>query len=195
MSARPEQAAHQTGGVRSKAIAAALEILATAGPDQMSLKAIAARAEIGIASIYHYFASKDDLLLCLAILGFEDLRRQIERFQGLPDYAPPMRAGSVAFLTFAEQRPQQVSLMFSERLMARYDALREAEQGAFAAFCAAVEADQRMPTPHRANVALALWTLGRGIAGLTSSQPDRKIPPDTFARLLAGAAYLINHPE
>ena len=85
--------------------------------------------------------------------------------------------------------------MFSERLMAQHATLREAEYETFLAYQAAVEADARMPAEHRANAALALWALGRGIAAIMSSYPDGKLPPEIAERLFAGASYLINRPE
>lgn len=161
----------------------------------MSLKAIAGHAGIGIASIYHYFPSKDDLLLNLAVLGFDDLRRSFIRYQTLPEFDAPMQATTQAFLTFVAEQPQSMLLMYNERLMARYEVLHQAEQAAFEAFRASVEVDDRFPVPHRTNAALALWALGRGIAAMTSSQPDRRLPAETLDSLLAGASYLINRPD
>ena len=85
--------------------------------------------------------------------------------------------------------------MFSDRLMARSDQLREAEQATFEVFCAAVGADARFPLQHRRNGALALWAMGRGIAGMAASFPDGQIPSETIENLLAGASYLINHHD
>jgi len=192
---RGKSEGRQISSLRTKTLTAAAEILTARGPEGMSLKAIADHAGIGIASIYHYFKGKDELLLNLAILGFEDLRRDIARFQARPEFNSPMRAATRAFLSFAQTRPEFLSLMFSERLNAANPMLRDAEQATFRAYQAAVQADSRLPPQHRANAALALWTLGRGIASLTSSQPDRTIPTETFERLMAGASYLINHPD
>lgn len=185
----------QIRGVRGKALTAAAEILSQSGQGKMSLKAIAEHAGIGIASIYHYFDSKDDLLLSLALLGFEDLRRDIVRFQTLSEFESPMQAAVQAFLRFAGRRPEVLSLMFSERLMVQSEALRAAETHTFEAYRGALEKDERWPAQYRANAALALWAMGRGIAGMTACQPDKAIPPEVFANLLAGASYLINHPE
>lgn len=181
----------QAISLRGKALCAAAEILVEAGPDNMSLKSIADRAGIGIASMYHYFSCKDDLLLNLAVLGFDDLRREIVR-RVRSDREMPLSAGSQAFLAFAADRPAFLSLMFNERLLARFEALRSAEQEAYSAFRSAIAGDERFPPEHRANVALALWAMGRGIASMISSQPGRAIPQAVLNDLLAGAGYLIN---
>lgn len=182
----------QVSSLRSKALGAAAELLVEAGADNLSLKAIADRAGIGIASIYHYFECKDDLLLNLAVQGFEDLRSEILRQWREEDPEAPLRAGSQAFLAFAAGHPAFLSLMFNERLLARFDVLREAEHEAFLAYESAVVADVRFPPEQRPNVALALWAMGRGIAGMMSSQPGRAMPAALLADLLDGAGYLIN---
>lgn len=178
--------------LRSKALAAAGEILSESGPESMNLKAIADRAGIGIASMYHYFASKDDLLLSLGVMGFDELKRDILRRLGSAAEPSPMGAGTQAFLDFAAGKPTTLSLMFSERLLAQSVMLRDAEHEAFLAFEACIVADERFPSVHRPTVALALWAMGRGIAGMTSSQPGRVVPTELLESLLAGAGYLIN---
>lgn len=181
--------------VRSRALSAASKILASRGVDELSLRAIAENAGVGIASIYHYFANKDDLLVNLAILGFADLHRHIDAFQAKPEFASPMQACARAYFDFAEKRPALFSLMFSERLMANHEALREAENKVLLVYQAAVEKDPRIPQLQKANVALALWALGRGIAAIRSSYPDGVQPPEISAKLFAGISYLLNHPE
>lgn len=186
---------HRIDTLRSKTLASAAEVLAAIGHDKLSLKDIADHAKVGIASIYHYFASKDELLTSLAIQGFEDLRRDMIRFGQVPDFATPMGAATNAFLMFAEEQPELLSLMFSERLMARSADLRQAEQATLEAYCAAVEADDRFPPQHRRNVARAVWVLGRGIASTAASYPDRRIPREIFADLFAGASFLLQPPQ
>lgn len=188
------QASHDTGGLKAKVLTAAARLLTSQRAEDLSLRAIADAAGIGLASIYHYFASKEELLLSLAIEGFGELRRDILQFQVDPAFTSPMQGGHRAFLAFVQTRPALFSLMFSERLMARHAALREADHQTFLAYQAAVQADPRIPAPYKAQAALAIWALGRGMAAMISSQPDGKLPDETAATLFAGAAYLINHP-
>jgi AcrR family transcriptional regulator len=194
MTGNARSASLEVSGIKAKALAAAAHILATQGADELSLRAIAETAGIGLASIYHYFASKEDLLLNLAVEGFDDLRRDILQFQADPAFGSPMRGGHRAFFNFAETRPALFSLMFSERLMARHEPLRQAEHGTFLAYQAAVQADGRIARPYKETAALAIWALGRGIAAILSSQPDGKLPEEMAEKLFAGAAYLIDHP-
>lgn len=192
---QPSKAGPAESSLRAKALAAAAHILATRGVDDLSLRAIAENAGIGIASIYHYFANKDELLLQLGVMGFGELHEHILRYQSKAEFATPMQASARAYFDYAEAHPAMFSLMFNERLMQKYDALREAEFKTFLAYQAAVEVDKRFAPAHRANVAFALWALGRGIASIISSYPDGRVPPEIVTKLFAGAAYLINHPE
>lgn len=189
-----KRAAHEVSGVRARALAAAGELLTRHGAEEMSLRAIAEAAGIGLASIYHYFDSKDDLLLSLALAGFEDLRRRILEGQADPAHVSPMRGGARAFFAFAQARPALFSLMFSERLLARHEALRQAEHAVLLAYLDAVRADTRVPPPHQENAAYALWALGRGMAAIIASYPGGP-PEDVAQKLFAGGAYLIDHPE
>lgn len=190
---RPKHLSLEVNNLKSKAVDAAAKILASQGMEELNLRAIADLAGIGIASMYHYFENKDELLLHLAVRGFEELRRDMVRLQGDPEFSSPMRAGGRAFVDFAVAQPALFSLMFNSRLLARHEVLRAAEQRSFQAYEAAVLIDEGIPPEHQANAALALWALGRGIAGIISSQPTDQCASALTQRLFAGAAYLINH--
>jgi len=194
MDSRVKQASHEVGGVRAKVLSAASEILAAGGVDDLNLRAIADSAGIGISSMYHYFAGKEDLILSLAVMGFDDLRASIVRLQSDASVPRPLAAGARAFFGLAQAKPALFSLMFDPRLLARQEALRDAEQRAFLAFQATVEADDRFPAAKTASVALALWALGRGVAAIASSNPGGRLPPDVAERLSSGMFYLVNHP-
>ncbi|HYD46077.1 MAG TPA: helix-turn-helix domain-containing protein [Phenylobacterium sp.] len=191
MITRAKAAYHATSSVKARALDAAARILAAQGVEQLNLRSIAEAAGIGTGSIYHYFESKDELLLNLALMGFEDLRRDILQQQADPKYGSPMRGAARAFLTLVGERQALFSVMFSERLLAGFEQLREAEQRAFEAYRRAVLTDGRIPPEHQEDAALAIWALGRGIAAVIHSYPQGKAPPEVVERLLAGGRYLI----
>lgn len=195
MTQSAKRAQIETGGIKARALDAAATLLAEHGADDLSLRAIAETAGIGLASIYHYFENKDELLLSLALMGFDDLRRDIVTGQADPEFGSPMRGSARAFFAFAQLRPALFSLMFSERLMTRHRALREAERGALDVYIAAVKADDRIPPHHQENAAHGLWALGRGMAAIIASHPSGQVPPELLQRMFAGAGYLINHPD
>ena len=189
------QASHEIAGLKAKALAAASDILASQGAEALNLRAIAESAGIGISSIYHYFANKEQLLLSLGVKGFDDLAADITRHRADPEHPTPIAAGARAYFGFAETRPALFSVMFSERLLARHETLRAAEHRTFLAFQAGVDTDGRFPADQTGNVAVALWALGRGIAAMISSQPGGQLPTEIAARLWAGVRYLLVHPR
>jgi AcrR family transcriptional regulator len=193
MTAKP--ALQDAAGVRGRALDAAAAILAEQGAEALNLRAIAETAGIGLASIYHYFENKEALLVSLALMGLEDLRRDILDYQQRSEFASPMRGGARAFFRFAETRPELFSLMLGEKLLSRHSALREAEYRMFEAYKAAVLVDDRIPRPHRENAAHALWALGRGMAAIMASYPPGQRPPEVMEKLAAGAAWLIDRPD
>jgi AcrR family transcriptional regulator len=182
---------HEVKSLKNRALKAASSLLSTRNAEALSLRAIADEAGIGITSMYHYFDSKEALLLELAQRGFRDLEDVLRRKSNDPAVSSPIRGGARAFLDFAEEHPALFSLMFDEQLLARQPALREAEARAFQVYDAAVSTDESIAPEHRSNVATALWVLGRGMAATLSSYPDRRPPDEVIAKLFAGAVYLI----
>ncbi len=176
-------------------MSAAAHILETRGIEALTLRAIAEAAGIGIASMYHYFSNKEDILLSLAVMGFESLRRDMLDAQPASGALSPIGASAIAFFNFSETRAELFSLMFNPRLLARHEALRDAENRTFQTHESVVQSDPRIPQDHHQSVAYALWALARGMAAIMSSQPDGKLPPELADRLMAGAGYLIAHPN
>jgi AcrR family transcriptional regulator len=195
VTARLKPPLQDAAGVRGRALDAAAAILAEQGVEALNLRAIADTAGIGLASIYHYFENKEALLVSLALMGLEDLRRDILDYQARPEFASPMRGGARAFFGFVETRPELFSLMLGERLLSRHSELREAEYRMFEAYKAAVLADDRIPEGRRENAAHALWALGRGMAAIIASYPAGQRPPEMMEKLSAGAAWLIDRPD
>jgi AcrR family transcriptional regulator len=186
----------EINGLQARAMKAAAHVLEINGVDGLNLRAIAAEARIGIASMYHYFKSKDEILLGLALEGFEDLRHDMLRKQACLEFAAsPSRGAAKAYFDFIEARPALFSVMCSERLAASYPELRAAEYRMFQTYEAAVVKDDRVAAPYRQNVAYALWALGRGMAAIRGSYPDGVLPPDISLRLAAGVRYLIDRAD
>lgn len=178
--------------VRTRALAAAVEVLAEQGIDALKLRALASRAGIGVASMYHYFPNKDHLLAHLAIKGFSDLARLLgdppESLSGEHAFDRAARA----YFAFIAQHRAIYRLMYDHQLMSRHAALRDAEHDAFTVWTAQLAADPRIPASHTASVALTLWTLGRGVAASAASQPDARLDAESRELILRGVAYLID---
>ena len=60
-------------------LAAAARVFAEEGFDRASMRRIAAEAQVSLAGIYHYVASKDELLLQIQLHTFDSLSRGLDR--------------------------------------------------------------------------------------------------------------------
>lgn len=181
------------GSVRSRILAAAGDLLEESGSEAFSLRCLAARADIGLATIYSHFENKEALLLRLALRGFTELRKDLVRARARTDSdLGPMRRTARAYLSFAAGRGSLFALMFDPGRMARHADLRLAEQEAFAVYLESVTADARLPAGSRADCAVAIWALGRGMTAMRASQPGGKLPPEMDESLSRGIAWMLD---
>lgn len=187
-----EVPARESRSVKARALSAASQLLSEGPVEDLSLRAIADRAGIGLASIYHYFESKEDLLLRLALRGFADLRADLEAGRADTSMGGPMQGAAQAFFRFAARRQSLFSLMFDPRMLSRHADLRDAERVTFAVYEVAVRSDTRIPPENQDDTAVAIWALGRGMMAMTASHPGNRLPEDLSDRMSRGIAYLLN---
>lgn len=179
-------------GVRGKALGAATELLARCGMERLSIRTIAARAGIGISSMYHHFPTKEELLLQIAIVGFQSLARDMEAAPAMDAALTPFGRAARVFLDNVATKAPLYHLMFNEHLMAHHESLRAAEREAFAVFSSAVAMDDRFPDAIAENLSLMLWTLGRGMAASAASRPDGQLTAEFRASVGRAMGYLID---
>lgn len=178
--------------VRTRALTAAGTILNEEGADGLSLRLLAERAGVGLASIYHHFESKDDLLLHLALRGYSELAGELERSRARTGLGGPMRRVARAYLDFADRRAPLFALMFDTQMLARHETLREAEREVFGLYEAAVRADSRVPEALRTDTATAVWALGRGMISINASHPGGRMPREMSDQMSRGIAWLLD---
>lgn len=183
-------AAGEDTGVRPRALKATGELLAEHGHDRLNLRMIAARAGIGLASIYYHFESKDALFLQLALDGFAALQEAMSRAATAREDI--FRDVSAAYLGFAQEHADLYRLMYDERMLASHPDLRAAERGTLALFEACVAEDGRFPPEHAANIAWTLYAFGRGLSSLGATYPDRRVPADEWKRFRSGLEYMLD---
>lgn len=191
MTQTERQSIHASRGLKARAMDAAARILSEEGLAALSLRAIAERAGVGIASIYHYFAGKEELLASLAVDGFARLERDMGAADTTRAAEWAIGRGAQAFFAFTGANPALFALMFDVQMMSRHAELREAEHRAFLAFEHYVASDGRIDAEHAPAVAATLWALGRGIAAIASSQPDGRLSDEQSALIFGGANYLL----
>ncbi len=96
---------------REEILAAARELLLEVGPEELSLRQVARRADFSPAALYTYFANRDDLVASLFAESFERLDAYLRRVSA--DLAPDRRVIELgmAYMDFARENPMDLRCM------------------------------------------------------------------------------------
>jgi len=109
---RRDQQARET---RAKLIEAALHLFAEKGVGGTSIKDIAREAGVAQGLLYHYFASKDDLLW--GVLEADSFLPHLEKVLSVNDACPAedvLREAALAFDAFLQARQTRISIVMAE---------------------------------------------------------------------------------
>lgn len=185
--ARPKPAdRYHHGDLRAALLREAGRMLATSGPEALSLRELARALGVSHNAPYKHFATRDALLAALAAEGFRELTAD---GQEAAHTAPPsemMRARALAYIRFALRRPAVFKLMFSRDVSGRANA--ELGDAARAGFFALRHAVAGGASDRAANdAALAAWAFVHGIAHLLIDGQIPEVlgagrPPEEVAR-------------
>lgn len=99
---------------RDTILAAARTLMREVGPQAMSLREVARRAEYSPATLYEYFKDKDDIFQALFREGFQ---RFGEALRAVPTEQPTvtrLRSLGHAYVNFADANPEHYKVMFGE---------------------------------------------------------------------------------
>ena len=168
----PDRRERYRDQTRQEAKRIALDQLANAGVEGISVNAIAKRMGLTGPALYRYFASRDDLLTELIRDAYTELAVRLEAFADSPSRrAPEARIRELAdgFREWALTQPHRYLLLFGTP----------------------VPGYQAPPdTTEAAN--RAMWAIGRVLAVLPAAEPTR---PTTLDRQLAGWMRSRGGPE
>lgn len=154
------------GDLRAALVAAALDLLETAGEAALSLRAAARACGVSAMAPYRHFADKEDLLEAVAARGFEDLAACLEAADSAATGAQALAAQGAAYVAFACRRPALFRLMFMRpcRTPGKSRAYGILEERA---------ATLAGPGMSAEDLTLAAWSLVHGLAALIL---DRRVP-------------------
>ena len=149
---------------REQIVSAALDLLAGAGPDGVTMRAVAARIGIKAPSLYKHFPDKDELETALIAEGFRQMAAVFTTaVEGSPD---PLGSLATAYRRWATEHPHLYRLMTHKPL--RRDLLPEG-----------LEASAALPLVRAVggnpDLTRAAWALAHG---LTSLELANRFPPD-----------------
>lgn len=178
----PARAIHlaQVTTLRRRVLDAARQNVEAAGPNSLRLRAIAGSIGCGVASLYHHFADKDQLLAALATEGFQDLRRQMQHEMKGDRCPTAIRRALTGYSEFMGQHTRLYALMHTDHILANHPAVRRAEEDAANVLYEALIIDGHIPAHRAKNVALMLWALLRGLAAIILTRGDHD--PETALR-------------
>ena len=183
------------GNLREELIRAALELIATKGIAGFTFAQAARFAGVSPAAPYRHFRDRDELMVSVALRGFEQFEAVLARAWdgGRPNAFSALNRLGKAYLEFARGEPAFYSAMFEAGVpVGANPALREAGERAFAVLravadeiCAAMPASGRPPA---LMVALHIWTMAHGVASLfgRSDGAQRALPMSPAELLEAG---------
>lgn len=107
----PTRRDRRRSATRAEILAAARELLLEVGPEELSLRQVARRADFSPAALYNYFSNKDELVASLFAEAFERLDTYVRRVSR--DLSPEERVVelALAYMDFAQDNPMDLRCM------------------------------------------------------------------------------------
>lgn len=107
------------GDLHTGLLDAALEIIGEAGPQGLTIRAVARRAGVSHAAPYRHFTDKDELILAVVERGFTLMQQtmQARKDEAPQDALNQFAASGMAYVDFALQHPAYYRIMFSGDLL------------------------------------------------------------------------------
>src|SRR5271165_2745825 len=131
-----------SAGMEAALLASAADILETEGPDGLSVRRIAAAANVAPMGVYNHFESKFGIIEALFIQGFERLREALASITDIEDPYEALREGGRRYRTLALAHPMVYQIMFL-RAVPGFEPSDHALEVAGAAFANLVTAVRR----------------------------------------------------
>jgi AcrR family transcriptional regulator len=186
------------GNLREALIDTALSLISEKGAAGFTIAEAARAAGVSPAAPYRHFKDRDALIADVAERGFEVFARGLSEAwaEGKPTPHDAFRRMGQAYLAFAREEPAYYTAMFESGLSFNdHPALKEAGDRAFQilregceAIIATLPAEKRPPSMM---VALHVWSLTHGIAGLFARGDAARRPIPMSPEDLLEAAILI----
>jgi len=172
--------------IQRRILDAARELLASEGPDAVTMRQIADRIEYTPTALYFHFRDKEELLRRLCVEDFGKLAARFQVLSRVPDPVERLRMLARGYVSFAIDHPQPYRLIFmtpgsrSPSPQAEDDSPAERRDPAQSLYAfllqsvtAAMDANRlraEFTEPHL--VAQTIWAGIHGVAALTIAKRD-----------------------
>ncbi len=189
----PAEKPYHHGDLRRALLDAAARRLHDAGPEALTMRALAEATGVSRTAPYRHFRDKAALLVALAAEGFERLRAALHaaRAGSAPGLAG-FEAMGVAYVRFAVDKPAYYRLMYGRDAVARrtvnpdLQAAADAAYEELASLVAAGQASGHLRAGDPGALAYVAWGTVHGLAMLlVDGQIEEPADVDALARLTA----------
>ncbi len=131
-----------SAGMEAALLSSAADLLETEGPDSLSVRRIAAAANVAPMGVYNHFESKFGIVEALFIQGFQRLGVEMEAMARIEDPTEALREGARRYRALALAHPMAYQVMFM-RAVAGFEPSDRAVGRCTATFDSLVAAVQR----------------------------------------------------
>jgi AcrR family transcriptional regulator len=173
MTVKVTRTTRRAAATRAAIVDAAEELLASAGPDAVTLEGIAERADVAVQTVYNRVGGRAAVLIAVAERALEDNRTYMDDAYTAPGTpVERIRAASAAYVRFAAERPHQFRLLAEPpdepAALERVAALVDEQNTKLAAALADGVADGSLAADlDPVTTATALWAAMNGVLGLS----------------------------
>ena len=97
---------------RDEILAAATAVVLESGAREFSLREVARRAELSPSALYNHFASREDIIVAIALRALDSLSTYLAATEHDGSAADRLRALSAAYIRFSRERSGEYRLVF-----------------------------------------------------------------------------------
>jgi AcrR family transcriptional regulator len=112
-----DRKSYHHGDLQRALLDAAREEITVNGAPGLTLASLARRAGVAQSAPYRHFADRDDLLVAVAVEGFQELSVALRDAANLGGDDGDVRRMAAAYLCFGERNVERYRLMFASRLV------------------------------------------------------------------------------
>jgi len=197
MTIKVTRTTRRAAATRAAIVDAAEELLASGGPDAVTLEGIAERADVAVQTVYNRVGGRAAVLIAVAERALEDNRTYMDDAYAAPGTpVERIRAASVAYVRFAAERPHQFRLLAEPpdepAALERVAALVDEQNAKLAAALADGVADGSLAADlDPGTTATALWAAMNGVLGLSWRADRLRADASQLTELVAAVERVV----
>ncbi|MGA1761937.1 MAG: TetR/AcrR family transcriptional regulator [Gammaproteobacteria bacterium] len=172
------------GNLKKVLLKCACETCETEGAEALSLRGLAKKANVSQTAPYRHFATKQELLACIAEEGFKNLNKQLTKI--LNDSYSSERdrhiAAGRAYIDFGLNNLNTYNLMFSDSIrdFSMFSGLHVASEDCFQTLKKIIKRVFNLPDEEAELKGMQLWSMGHGLVMILNKR--KKAPTQARAQ-------------